>query len=63
MGWCSSIALTMDSNALRQFSHGPVNGQRGFRIWLFRFPFIGFIHYQPPHECYIELSAQTATKC
>lgn len=63
---CSSsapIKMPPGSLRLREFSHSPVNGQRGFRIRLFWFPFHGLTHYQPPHECYNGLDAPTATKC
>ena len=57
------VFVAASSPGLREFSNRPVNGQRWFRIWFFCFTFYGFSHYWPPHECYIEFRAPTATKC
>jgi hypothetical protein len=58
-----AIGLASGSPVLRQLFHRAVNGQRGFRIWFFRLPFDGPNHSLPPHACYNEFFAPTATKC
>src|SRR5712692_10150513 len=62
-GTSSAIRFSAPSHCLRKFPHSPVIRQLGFRIRLFWFPFHWLTHYQPPHECYIELFEPTATKC
>jgi hypothetical protein len=58
----SAIEAALGSLALGEFPHRPVNGQCRLRIRLFRLPFYGLNHSQPPHE-YIEPFAPNATKC